>query len=81
MIQGRIRSRVVMGDRSRHEFYGEVNLALELYNFCSSFHVLPAAGGLFEQDAYLMLLLESVMSAVEEKAELDAKESRRKGAR
>jgi len=43
--------------------------------------VLPAAGGLFEQDAYYMLLLDFVMDAVEEKAELDAKEAKRKGAR
>lgn len=50
-----------------------------MYNFCKTFHVLPGPGGLMEQDAYYMLLLEAVMEAVTIKTERDAKDAKMKG--
>ncbi|GAK61807.1 hypothetical protein U27_02640 [Candidatus Vecturithrix granuli] len=70
-----------MGDTSRHEFFDEVNFACELYNYCKTFHVLPQPGGLFEQDAYYMLLLDFVIAAVNEKTAQDAEEARRRAKR
>lgn len=71
----------MVNDNSRHEFVNEVNFAMELYNFCKTFHVLPGPGGLFEQDAYYMELLDAVIGAVNKKTERDINESKRKGAR
>jgi hypothetical protein len=71
----------MVNDMSRHEFFSEVNFAMELYNFCKTFHVLPKPGGLFEQDAYHMELLDAVISAVGKKTDREMAEAKRKGAR
>lgn len=65
-----------MDDKSNHAYVAEVNLAIELYNYCKEFRVLPREGGLFEQDAYIMLLLQYVSVAVNEKMSQTSKPER-----
>jgi uncharacterized membrane protein len=45
----------------------EVAALIELYYMCETFHALPGAGGILDQDSYLMYGLLLVASAVQEK--------------
>ena len=49
----------------------EVGQIISLIRMCESLHVLPQAGGLLDQDAYFVYLLQQVMLADQEKAALD----------
>lgn len=49
----------------------DVATAIELTVLCQDLHVLPNAGGLLDQDSYHVWLMQTVMRAQNEKAELD----------
>jgi hypothetical protein len=44
-----------------------------LVNLCTHLHALPKPGGILDQDALTMFLFAIVLSAQQERAELDAK--------
>lgn len=66
-----------MGDMTPNS---EVDAAIELYNICKDFHVLPRAGGMLDQDGYHVMLFRFVSMAYNEK-EANAAKPRGKGAR
>lgn len=47
--------------------------AITVTNLCQALHVLPRAGGLYDQDARDIYMISCVLSAQHEKAELDSK--------
>jgi len=49
----------------------EVVQVLAVVRTCQSMKVLPRAGGLLDQDAYFVLLLQLVLAADSERAALD----------
>jgi hypothetical protein len=62
----------------------EVDLYIWLHTLCSKYGVLPEAGGIFDQDPYVLYGLSAVIRAVGQKEEkdiekqkLEAKQSRK----
>lgn len=53
----------------------EVALAINITNMCQALSALPRAGGLFDQDSYVIYLMQQVLVAQAERAELDYKKS------
>lgn len=53
----------------------EVSRAIDLTVMCQTFNVLPHPGGLLEQDSYHIYMMQCVLVAQSEKAELDQKRS------
>lgn len=47
--------------------------AITMTNLCQALHVLPRAGGLFDQDALHVYMIECVLSAQNERAEMEHK--------
>jgi len=45
--------------------------AITLTNLCQTLHVLPRAGGLLDQDALHVYMIECVLSAQSERAEME----------
>lgn len=45
----------------------EVDTAMELYNLCKEFNTLPRAGGILDQDSYVVMLLKLVATFVNKK--------------
>jgi hypothetical protein len=59
---------------SPNESDGEdVILAVEMTNLCQALNCLPRAGGLLDQDSYQVWLMQKVLEAQAERAELDRK--------
>jgi len=56
----------------------EVSAILGLVRMCQNLNVLPQAGGLLDQDAYFVFILEQVMLADEERRAIE--QSRAKAA-
>lgn len=49
----------------------DVRIAIELAVLCETFHCLPAAGGLLDQDPLLMNMIKEVLIAQREKSEAE----------
>lgn len=49
---------------------------LTLANLCQKFKTLPNSGGVLDQDAYLMFMLQSVVAWQAERQELEMRRSR-----
>jgi hypothetical protein len=49
----------------------EVNQIISLVRMCQTLNVLPQAGGLLDQDAYFIYLLQQVLLADQERQALD----------
>lgn len=47
--------------------------AITLTNLCQTLHVLPRAGGLLDQDARHVYMIECVLAAQNERAEMERK--------
>lgn len=45
--------------------------AITMTNLCQALHVLPQAGGLLDQDALHVYMIECVLSAQNERAEME----------
>ena len=73
---GRIRSRVVLDDTSNHEYTQQVNYIIELYNFCKEFRALPRAGGVQDQDSYVMHLFDAIMVYANERLDNERKKDK-----
>jgi hypothetical protein len=52
-----------------------VERAITLTNLCQALHVLPRAGGLYDQDPRDIYMISCVLSAQAEKAEMDSKKA------
>jgi len=50
----------------------EVQEVISMVRLCQAMHTLPQAGGLLDQDALFVYLLERVLLADQKKAELEA---------
>jgi hypothetical protein len=48
-------------------------MAIELTNLCQTLYALPGPGGLLDQDSYHIFMIQAVLAAQAEKAELDRK--------
>lgn len=48
-------------------------MAIELTNICQALQSLPGPGGVLEQDSYHIYMIQAVLAAQAEKAELDRK--------
>lgn len=46
-------------------------MALEITHTCQMTYSLPAAGGLFDQDAFLVYLMQNVLAGEGERAEIE----------
>jgi hypothetical protein len=57
----------------------EVAEILSVVRLCQAMNTLPRPGGLFDQDALFVYLLERVLLADQKKAELDQARSNAKG--
>lgn len=55
----------------------EVILAVELTQFCKAFHVLPRAGGVLDQDYYIITLLRAGLRAFDKKEQIEVENARR----
>lgn len=51
----------------------ELAIAIEMTNLCKVLGVLPRAGGLLDQDAYDVYMMQAVLAAQAEREELEAK--------
>lgn len=51
---------------------------MQIINNCESLHCLPVAGGLFDQDAYFMVLYNAVIEARAVKEEMERNKSSKK---
>jgi hypothetical protein len=51
----------------------EVEYAVTITSLCQALHCLPRPGGLLDQDAHDVLLMQAVLIAQEERVELDRK--------
>jgi hypothetical protein len=49
----------------------DVALAIELTAMCETFHTLPRAGGLLDQDPLLLYMMREVLVAQREKSETE----------
>jgi len=51
-----------------------VEQAIETANLCRAFHVLPRAGGLYDQDSRDVYMMAAVLSAQAEREEMERKQ-------
>jgi xanthosine utilization system XapX-like protein len=49
----------------------DVALVIEIGSLCMGYHVLPAAGGLLDQDPEHVMWLQMYMAAIEERVQLE----------
>lgn len=49
--------------------------AITLTNLCQALHTLPRAGGLLDQDSYHVWLIEQVLNAQAERAEIERRKN------
>jgi hypothetical protein len=54
----------------------EVNFFVELHVLCKEYQALPQAGGVMDQDSYLMYGLLGTIKAFQDKAQWDAEQQK-----
>lgn len=59
----------------------ETAMMIEITDFCQRLHVLPRSGGLLDQDSYLIWGIGLVMSAREQRRQLEEQQEERKAKR
>jgi len=54
-------------------------MALEITHTCQATYSLPAAGGLFDQDAFIVYLMQNVLAGEGERSEIERKQKEAEG--